>query len=66
MSIEESNPVARPLATPLGAQRRSLRSLASFARRQPLGLAALVVVILIAFLAAFAPFLHTSDPQHSV
>ncbi len=54
--------VVEPQLGPSGLGRR-MRSVRRFIRRQPLGTAGILIIVVLAVLAIFAPFLRTSDPN---
>jgi ABC-type dipeptide/oligopeptide/nickel transport system permease subunit len=61
---EQSASLALDGGVPAGQRIRRLRSNATrFVRRQPLGAAGLLVIVVIGFCAIFAPVLNTSDPE---
>jgi ABC-type dipeptide/oligopeptide/nickel transport system permease subunit len=65
VSIQETQSVTAAVASSSLSSRSPIRSFRRFARRQPLGVVALAIVLVIVLLAVFAPWLRTSDPRHS-
>jgi peptide/nickel transport system permease protein len=65
MTAETAHAQPAPVFETATPRASTLRRLLSVAGRQPLGTAGLVVIVLVAGIALFAPYLRTDDPELS-